>query len=109
MVAVGSRFALLATFCAVATVSYIPLTASAAAVEARHSDKSGAPERDRHNSKQPVIPLPHKLSKASTDGSGRNPAVEHGRLHKGKGKEREVSRISAHIHTDFANSCAERR
>ncbi|KXN91111.1 hypothetical protein AN958_02887 [Leucoagaricus sp. SymC.cos] len=95
MVAVSSRFAFLATFCAVASVSYHPLTASAAVVEARHSDKKSAsdkfpPEGDTRLVEQPVIPLPHKLSKTGMRDTVKLPKVEHGRTHKNKVKDREA-------------------
>ena len=92
MVAVSSRFAVLATLCAVASVSYTPLTASAVAVEARHSDKKFA----ENLPKQPVIPLPHKLNKTSAKDVAKHNAVEHGRIHKNR-KEREVNKRGAYI------------
>jgi len=91
MVVVSSRFAILATLCAVASVSYTPLAASAVALEARHSDKKIAESLP----KQPVIPLPHKLSKTTAKNAAKHNAVEHGRTHKNK-KEREVSNRCAY-------------
>jgi hypothetical protein len=90
MVAVSSPFAVLATLCAVASVSYTPLTASAAAVEARHSDKKLAAGNPRV-AKQPVIPLPHKLGKTNMKGTTKANIVEHGSTHKSKKKGRVVS------------------
>ncbi|KAF9454459.1 hypothetical protein P691DRAFT_808602, partial [Macrolepiota fuliginosa MF-IS2] len=75
MVALTSHFALLAALCAAAVVSSTPLITSGA-VEVRHSDKAGvsgdfSAGQEKHAAKQPVIPLPMKMSKAGSKGSGK--------------------------------------
>ncbi|KAF5361775.1 hypothetical protein D9756_002169 [Leucocoprinus leucothites] len=101
MVAVSSRFAVLATLCVVASVSYTPLAADAAVVEARHSDKKMAgnlpAEGDTRLAKQPVIPLPHKLSKASVKGATKANIIEHSRTHKNKKKEQEENKARSPV------------
>jgi hypothetical protein len=108
MVAVGSRFALLATLCTVAVLSFNPLLVSAAVIDTRHSSQPATFERNRHGVKQQVIPLPNGFNKANSGGSTRDPIVEHSRLHKGKGKEREVGDISPHILTNRTDDVIEK-